>query len=104
MIMQVEYNAKAIKHISSTFDYYLKNYGKQATKNLAIAIDEKVNKLMRFPEMGFPEPLLQDRRFLYRSILIDKNHKLVYYIKGETIRIAALWDMRMHPQRLRRKI
>ena len=102
--MQVEYNSKAIKHISSTFDYYLHNYGKQACKNLALAIDERVNRLVRFPEIGRPEPLLRNKHILYRSIIIDKNHKLVYYIKGNTIRIAALWDMRMHPNRLSKKI
>lgn len=102
--MQVEYNSKAIKHISSTFDYYLKYFGKQATENLAANIDEKVKRLLRFPDIGHPEPLLRNKSILYRSLIVDKNHKLVYYIKGNTIRIAAFWDMRMHPNRLSKKI
>ena len=102
--MQVEYNSKAIKHISSTFDYYLKYFGKQATANLAANIDENVKRLLRFPEIGHPEPLLRNKSILYRSLIIDKNHKLVYYIKGNTIRIAAFWDMRMHPDRLSKTI
>ena len=48
--MQVKYNAKAMRHISSTIDYYLEHFGKQATTNLAPEIDEKVKTLRdRFP-------------------------------------------------------
>lgn len=29
---------------------------------------------------------------------------MVYYVKGDVLRIAAFWDMRMHPDNLRKKI
>ena len=47
--MQVEYNSKAIKHISSTFDYYLEYFGKQATENLAANIDGRSALTGRYP-------------------------------------------------------
>ena len=28
----------------------------------------------------------------------------IYYVKGEVLRIAAFWDMRMHPDKLRKTI
>ena len=102
--MQVKYNAKALKHISSTVDYYLEHYGKQTTSNLAHEIDEKVKTLLKYPEIGFPEPLLRDRYILYRATHVGRYHKLIYYVKGNTLRIAAFWDMRMHPDRLKKKI
>ena len=33
--MQVKYNKKAVDHINAVIDYYLENYGEQATTNLA---------------------------------------------------------------------
>lgn len=45
--MQVKYNKKASQHISSTIDYYLENFGTQATVNLAHEIDEKIKTLRK---------------------------------------------------------
>lgn len=102
--MQVKYNAKATLHISSTIDYYLEHFGVQATTNLAHEIDEKVKTLRKYPEIGFPEPLLKNYYLQYRATHIGKYHKLIYYVKGNTLRIAAFWDMRMSPAKLRKRI
>ena len=93
-----------MKHIGSTIDYYLEHYGVQATTNLAHEIDEKIKTLRKYPEIGFLEPLLKDRYNLYRATIIGRNYKIVYYVRGKTIRIAAFWDMRMHPDRLKKMI
>ncbi len=99
--MQVKYNAKARKQISDTILYYLEEFGKQATFNLSRRIDEKVRLLSNHPGIGHPESLLNNQKILYRSIIIGRYHKIIYYTKGETLRIAAFWDMRMHPNKLK---
>ena len=102
--MRIKYNVKATKHICSTIDYYLEHFGAQATANLAHEIDEKVKTLGKYPEIGFPEPLLKDRCLGYKATHIGRYHKLIYYVKGNTLHIAAFWDMRMHPDKLKKKI
>lgn len=102
--MQVKYNATARRQINCTIDYYLEHYGKQATINLAHEIDEKVKMLRRYPEIGFPEPLLKEYYLLYRATIIGRHHKIIYYVRGKTLRIAAFWDMRMSPERLKRMV
>ena len=102
--MQVKYNKKAVRHITSTVDYYLSHFGKQATSNLAHEIDEKVKMLRKYPEIGFPEPLLSGRNILYRATIVGRYHKIIYYVKGNTLRIAAFWDMRMSPETLKGRI
>ena len=102
--MQVKYNKKAVQHISGTVDYYLEHFGLQAATNLAHEIDEKIKTLRKYPEIGFPEPLLKSRYILYRATIIGRYHKLIYYVKGNTLRIAAFWDMRMEPQKLQNRI
>ena len=102
--MQIKYNAKALKHISSTIDYYLEHFGVQAATNLAKNIDAKVKDLEKYPESGFPEPLLRHKSNFYRAAIVDKHHKLIYYTKGDVLRIAALWDTRMHPDNLAKRL
>ena len=91
-------------HISSTIDYYLEHFGTQATTNLAHEIDEKVKMLRKYPGIGFPEPLLKDHYRPYKATIVGKHYKLIYYVWGNTLRIAAFWDMRMSPQKLQKRI
>ena len=102
--MQIKYNKKAKQQISSIIDYYLEYFGKHATTNLAHEIDEKIKMLRKYPEIGFPEPLLKDYYIPYKATIVGKYHKIIYYVKGNTLRIAAFWDMRMHPQKLKKNI
>ena len=102
--MQVKYNKKALQHISSTIDYYLDHFGQQATNNLAHEIEEKVKMLRKYPGIGFPEPLLKDYYIPYKATIVGRYHKIIYYVKGDTLRIVAFWDMRMHPKKLQKKI
>ena len=59
---------------------------------------------MKYPESGFPEPLLRDRKIFYRASIINDYYKIIYYVKGDTLRIAAFWDMRMHPDKLKKTL
>ena len=49
------------------------------------------------PGIGQKEPLLQGRKRDYRSIVISRQNKLVYYVAGDTLYIVALWDTRREP-------
>ena len=65
---------------------------------------QKQKRLLKYPESGFSEPLLRDRKILYRASIINDYYKVIYYVKGDVLRIAAFWDMRMHPDKLRKTI
>jgi plasmid stabilization system protein ParE len=65
---------------------------------------KKQERLLKYPESGFPEPLLRDRKTRYRASIINDYYKVIYYVKGEVVRIAAFWDMRMHPDKLRKSV
>ena len=34
----------------------------------------------------------------YRSIIVRRLNKVVYYVKGDTLHIAAFWDTRREPK------
>lgn len=46
------------------------------------------------------EPLLQERKEVFRSLVVRKNYKVIYYIQNTIIYIADIWDCRQDPDRL----
>ena len=44
------------------------------------------------------EPLLEGTPVLYRSIVVNRLNKLVYFIEEQTIEIVAVWDTRSEPK------
>lgn len=56
------------------------------------------------PELGKIDPLFAHRKQLYRSIIVRRLNKIVYYIKDDTIRITAMWDTRREPKAQARKV
>lgn len=55
---------------------------------------------MKHPNLGSVEPLLADLPKTYRSVVIDGLSKMVYFIEGDVIYIAAFWDCRREPKAL----
>ena len=98
--MQIKFTDKAINHLNSIIDIFIEYAGERYAIKFSHLVDEKLGKLQRFPYIGFIEPLLKERKFEFRSTIIYQNYKMVYYVDGETIWIAAFWDMRMNPEKL----
>ena len=71
---------------------------------ILVYYNEKKERLLKHPESGFPEPLLADRKIRYRASIINDYYKVIYYVTGDTLRIAAFWDMRMNPEKLKKTI
>ncbi len=102
--MQVEVSKRAQQQWLRILVYYNEMGGNRAAANLHQKYLQKQKRLLKYPESGTPEPQLRDRRILYRYVIINDYYKMVYYVKGDILRIAAFWDMRMHPDKLRKTI
>lgn len=102
--MQIEVSKRAQSQWLRILVYYNETGGERAAANLHKRYLQKVERLLKYPESGSPEPLLGDRKIRYRAVIIKDYYKLVYYVKGDVLRIAAFWDMRMHPDKLRKTI
>ena len=63
------------------------------------------NRLRVHPESYTPEPLI-GRSHIYRSAIIMKRFKIihVYMPSSDTVRIVDIWDMKMNPEKLKRRI
>ena len=52
----------------------------------------------QFPSLGKIEPLLADRSRLYRSVVLTRQNKIIYYIQDDTVYIVDFWDTRREPE------
>ena len=65
--------------------YIRRKFGSKATKKFHQNIVQWISLIMGNPGIGQKEPLLQGRKRDYRSIVISRQNKLVYYVAGDTL-------------------
>ena len=80
-----------------TAEYIRQEWGESAVQKFLRKSMDVQETLKQSPEMGQEEPLLAGKKYTYRYVLIARQNKLIYIVKGDTIRIAALWDCRKEP-------
>ena len=103
-MMNLEVSKRAQSQWLRILVYYNEMGGQRAATNLHQKYLKKKERLSKHPESGFPEPLLADRKIRYRASIINDYYKVIYYVTGDTLRIAAFWDMRMNPEKLKKTI
>lgn len=98
--MRVIWNsrAKAAKHQVAV--YIRRQFGLKREKKFLQEVDQTAEMLLRSPFIGKIDPLFADRNITYRSVIVNGLNKMVYYVKDDTIRIAAFWDVRRDPDTL----
>ena len=96
MVTHLDWSAKARRNLNQIFVYYKKKSGQAAVRLFNKILDE-AETLLIFPEAGKIEPLGEDMQICYRSLVIEKHFKLIYYSMNDAIRIVAIWDCRRNP-------
>lgn len=79
--------------------YIRRQFGIDRVKQFRQEVDQTAKMIMQHPNIGPIDPLFNDRPRTYRSVIINGLSKMVYFIDGETIYIAALWDTRREPKK-----
>ena len=96
--MKVTWSAKAEDAMHQIEYYILAKFGEDSRSQFMKEVERVAYLLEEMPDIGHPEPLLAHRPQGYRSITIHRLSKMVYYIHGDSIRIAAFWDTRREPK------
>lgn len=104
--MQVKWKKQAMRQLEAIIAYGEKNFGKQATVRFYSKVKACDARLADNPELGFPEPVLAERKRNYRSLLVNEHYKIIYWIDTaqNIIYIADLWDTRREPVRLAKRM
>lgn len=96
--MKVSWSKRAAKSAQTTATFIYKEFGNKASQKFLLEIAHVSQLLEDNPYLGPIEPLLLNKKKQYRSIVVNRLNKMVYYVNGETIRIAAVWDTRKEPE------
>ena len=96
--MKIIWAEEAFQVWQDTIDYIVKEFGVRAAEKFYKKTEEWQDVLSSSPKAGKIEPLLNNRSRSYRSIVITKQAKLIYYIEDETVFIVDFWDTRREPQ------
>lgn len=93
------------------FDFYVKNafseYGKATAQRWLRERQDIEWRLESYPTSYTPEELLQEMDFLYRGcLMMSRRFKLIYYYDEvkEIVHVMDIWDTRMNPKALIRRI
>ena len=70
-----------------------------AANRLVSDISKKIRLLINNPFLAPVEPLLNDKRNTYHSLVV-RNYKVVYTVENAVVVIARIWDCRQNPAKL----
>jgi plasmid stabilization system protein ParE len=76
----------------------------KAAAGLYNDILDEVEKLALFPEMASVESSLEKEPEMFRSLIVRRRYKVVYFIEADTIKIVAVWDCRQDPKTLKKRV
>ncbi len=93
---------KAYSQFQSICDYLVDEFGDSVADDFEFDVENCVAILRNFPESGHPEPI--ESKYQYRSKIVGQYNKMYYFLRGNTLVIAAFADMRMNPENLKRRI
>ncbi|HPE55540.1 MAG TPA: type II toxin-antitoxin system RelE/ParE family toxin [Bacteroidales bacterium] len=86
--------------LEDIFDYYKNKANIRIARKLVKRIIERTIQLEQNPNSGAKELLLSNRKFEYRY-LVEGNYKIVYWKEDNYLKIAAVFDSRQNPEKLK---
>lgn len=104
--MKCKWTRRATNEYKSIVTYIFNEFGQTAALNFVDDVEHWDSRLAAYPEMGAPEALLADRtRYLYRSSIVGRHNKFIYTVSDKgLVTIVDIWDMRRHPENLKKRI
>ena len=103
---KIIWKPRAIRQLNAIIDFGVPEFGMVAFNRLDKRIQETENRLEQFPESYPLEPLLLNDHIMFRSCILRKRHKIIYHYNKakDTVYLDDIWDMRMNPTTLKKRI
>ena len=101
--MKIHWHKRAAAQLHQVEKYVLRDFGERIRQEFMDEVEQATLSLADMPTMGKIDPLFAHRKQTYRSFIVRRLNKIVYYIKGDTLHIAAFWEpdvsQRLKPDR-----
>jgi len=101
--MKVVWMKNAKRQLDEIYDFLAEQSPTAAARFYSRLIEE-VEKLADFPGMAPLETLLDNRPEGFRSLVVERTHKVIYFIDNKTVNVVAIWDCRQNPLTLRERV
>jgi len=99
-MVKIVWSKLANDQLLDIFDYYSKKASKRIAKKIVTRIADRVDILIKNPQIGQVEELLIDYPIESRY-LVEGNYKIIYWNADNIITIAAVFDCRLNPEKMR---
>lgn len=96
--MRIIWHKRADAALHQVEEYVLAKFGERVRTEFMNDVEQAVLALADMPTMGKLDSLFSHRQRSYRSIIVRRLNKIVYYVQNDTIHIAAFWDTRREPK------
>ncbi len=96
--MKIRWHKRAAAQLYQVEEYVLRDFGERVRQEFMDEVEQAVLALADMPTMGKIDPLFAHRKQNYRSIIVRRLNKVVYYVKDDILHIAAFWDTRREPK------
>ncbi len=96
--MKIHWHKRAAAQLHQVEEYVLRDFGERIRQEFMDEVEQTVLSLAEMQTMGQIDPLFAHRKQTYRSIIVRRLNKVVYYVKDDTLHIAAFWDTRREPR------
>ena len=103
-MMKVKWTILAKEGLRNVAKYIKDKFGVQARMDFLQDVKHTNLLLGKHPWMGPVEPSLEEHSEEFRSIVVHRLSKIIYYIDKENIMIADFWDCRQDPKTLASRI
>ncbi len=78
------------KNSLEVFEYLIKDYSQKTAFNFLDKLEQRVEFIIRYPEIGKPSQLRPN----VRSVTLQPHDRIYYRFKMNTIELLCLFDMR----------
>jgi plasmid stabilization system protein ParE len=104
MEMKIFWTEESHRRLKDIFDYYyLEKLNIAVAQKIVNEVVEYAEILISQPNIGVVEDLLRKRKNNYRYIVCN-NYKIIYWIDGNVIFIATVFDTRQNPRKIKRSL
>ena len=101
MDLKIFWTDTARNNLEQIHDYYKITTKIKVAKHITNQIFDKILILEKQPLAGQSEPILIHKKHKYRY-LVQGNYKIIYWIEDYYIKIAAIFDCRQNPNKIKR--
>ena len=100
--MKVVLLPKALSRLDEIFDWIKTTNNENAAARIYNLILDELEILESQPRIAPIEPSLEDFPMQFRSLVIKKKYKAIYYIEEliNVVYVATIWDCRQNTEKL----